>query len=128
MRLLLDTNCLLWAAIRPERLPERVRSILLDESNEICVSAASAWEIATKVRIGKLSEAVLFEQNYSEDTKRAGYVHLPITPEIALRSARLPGVHRDPFDRIIAAHALAEDIPVISADPKLDAFGVRRLW
>ena len=98
------------------------------EESEILISASSAWEIATKVRIGKLAWAEAFERNLLEYVSAAGYAGAPITPEIALRAGRLPGEHRDPFDRMIAAHALAEDIPVISADPRLDGFGVRRLW
>lgn len=92
------------------------------------VSAASAWEIATKVRLGKLPDAVDLEANFLVYMREADYHLLPITAEIALRASRMPGAHRDPFDRILAAHALAEDIPIISADAKLDDFGVRRLW
>ena len=92
------------------------------------VSAASAWEIGTKVRIGKLPMATTLEEDFVAHIAQAGYALISIDTDIALRAARLPGEHRDPFDRIIAAHALAEDIPVISADPKLDLFGVRRIW
>jgi len=63
-----------------------------------------------------------------DELREAGYAVLPITPEIALRSGRLVGGHGDPFDRMIAAHALAEDIPVISADAQLDVFGLKRIW
>lgn len=94
----------------------------------ILVSAASAWEIATKVRLGKFAEAVKLEARFTEALDDAGYELLSITPEIALRAGRLIGSHGDPFDRMIAAHALAEDIPVISADARLDVFKVRRIW
>ena len=99
-----------------------------DQANSIVVSAASAWEIGTKVRLGKLPMAVSLEADFVAHIGQAGYALIPIDADIALRAARLPGEHRDPFDRIIAAHALAEDIPVISVDPKLDLFGVRRIW
>lgn len=102
--------------------------MIANESFVILVSAATAWEIATKVRLGKFAEAVKLEGRFFEALEDAGYGLLPITPEVALRAGRLVGSHGDPFDRIIAAHALAEDIPVVSADPKLDEFGVRRIW
>ncbi len=94
----------------------------------IYVSAASAWEIATKVRLGKLPEAVQLEADFINLVVGAGYKLLPISTEDALRSGRLPGDHRDPWDRMIAAQALALDIPVISGDIKLDGFGVTRIW
>ncbi len=128
MKFLLDTHAVLWAVLSPHLLGRSAASALLNESNEIVVSAASAWEIATKVRIGKLPWAEEFERDFLRHIDTAGYTMAIITPEIALRAGRLPGEHRDPFDRIIAAHALAEDMPVISADPKLDSFGVRRIW
>jgi len=92
------------------------------------VSAASAWEIATKVRLGKLPGAEDFERDFLTSVQSAGYGFLSIDADTALRAGRLIGDHRDPFDRMIAAQAIAQDIPVVSADPKLDAFGIRRIW
>ena len=128
MRFLLDTNALIWAWTEPARLTRATQDIIRDEGNVLVVSAASAWEIATKVRLGKLPRANLLEKDFITLVFKAGYSLIPITAEIALRAGRLTGLHRDPFDRIIAAHALAEDIPVISADAQLEAFGVRRVW
>ncbi len=128
MKVLLDTNVLLWAMLDPRQLTSSARATITSSTTEILVSAASAWEIATKVRIGKLPWAAGFERSFTSSLEGAGYNLLSITPEIALRAGRLPGAHRDPFDRIIAAHALAEDIPVISADSQLESFGLRRLW
>jgi PIN domain nuclease of toxin-antitoxin system len=128
MRVLLDTHSLVWAIISPKLLSTRAAAVIADESSAILVSAASAWEIATKVRLGKFAEAPNLEAHFFEALDDAGYGLLPITPEIALRAGRLVGSHGDPFDRMIAAHALAEDIPVISADAKLDVFKVRRIW
>ena len=102
--------------------------MIADRANEIFVSAASAWEIATKVRLGKFPEAAPFERRFLQATAEAGYLLLPIEPETALRAGRLTAPHGDPFDRIIAAQALALDIPIISIDTKLDAFGIRRIW
>ncbi len=128
MRLLLDTHALLLAVLTPTRLSRAAASAIGAVDHEIVVSAATAWEIATRVRIGKLPWAEALERDFLMHVANAGYVMADVTPEIALRAGRLPGDHRDPFDRILAAHALAEDIPIISADPKLDTFGIRRLW
>lgn len=92
------------------------------------VSAASGWEIATKVRLGKLPWAAEFEQNFVGFVTDAGYKLVAIKIEVALRAGRITGDHRDPFDRMIAALALAEDMPLISSDAQLDTFGVRRIW
>ena len=94
----------------------------------ILVSAASAWEIATKVRLGKLPGAESLEKDFLDVMEDAGYTLLSIDADSALRAGRLIGEHRDPFDRMIAAQSLAEDIPVLSTDSKLDLFGVRRIW
>ncbi len=128
MKVLLDTNALIWAWTEPERLPRAVRAVFNNEEDELLVSAASAWEIATKVRLGELSGAIPLERDFVSLVADAGYLLIPITADIALRAGRLAGAHRDPFDRIIAAQALAQDIPVISADAQLESFGVRRLW
>ena len=129
MKFLLDTHTLIWAVLQPEVLSETARGLFEDERNELFVSAASAWEIATKVRNGKMPEARELEANFLEDVVEvAGYRLRAITVEDGLRAGRLPGEHRDPFDRMIAAQALADDVAVISKDPKLDVFGVRRLW
>ncbi len=128
MTVLLDTHALLWAFVAPVSLSREASRILAGETDEILVSAASAWEIATKVRNGKLPEAIALELRFEEALTEVGYALLSIDAGIALRAARLPGQHRDPFDRILAAQALALDIPIVSKDPKLDQFGVRRLW
>ena len=128
MKVLLDTHSLLWAAIFPEKLSRRAASMISDSSNVILVSAASAWEIATKVRLGRLVGAEFFEFNFMDRVNVAGYHLRDISVQDGLRAGRLTGAHQDPFDRMIAAQALADDIPVISVDAKLDLFGVRRIW
>jgi len=125
---LLDTHTLIWAGDAQHRLGEEARAILSDQDSVLMVSAATAWEIATKVRLGKIPEAIGLERDFVAILGRAGYKLVPISAEDALRAGRMAGDHRDPWDRMIAAQALAMDIPVISIDPKLDAFGVRRLW
>jgi PIN domain nuclease of toxin-antitoxin system len=125
---LLDTHTLLWAVINPSNLGAEAFRLIDDRASNILVSAASAWEIATKVRNGRLPGAETFEHSFVSTVNDLGYNLLSIDTETALRAARLTGNHRDPFDRMIAAHALAFDIPVISIDPKLDQFGIRRIW
>jgi PIN domain nuclease of toxin-antitoxin system len=128
MKVLLDTHTFLWATLKSAGLPHKVRSIIANDSNEIVVSAACAWEISTKVRLGKLPMAENLERNFLDVAQNAGYVLLAIEVSDALRAGRLEGVHGDPFDRMIAAQAIARDIPVLSNDRRLDIFGVRRIW
>jgi PIN domain nuclease of toxin-antitoxin system len=128
VRVLLDTHTLLWAKISPKFLSREVAEIMADPLNVIFVSAATAWEIATKVRLGKLPGAVSLERDFLEIIEDSGYTLLPIDAENGLRAGRLIGYPGDPFDRMIAAQALQMDILVLSADTKLDEFGIRRLW
>jgi PIN domain nuclease of toxin-antitoxin system len=128
VKILLDTCAVIWATMSPAALSHKARKTLANENNVILVSAASAWEIATKVRLGKLSGAEKLEQDYLAVMEEAGYTLLAIDTESALRAGRLTAEHKDPFDRMIAAQALALDIPVLSPDPQFDQFGVRRIW
>jgi len=128
VRVLLDTHALIWATMSSRLVSGAAARILQDERNEMLVSAASAWEIATKVRLGKLPEAERLERAFFEVIEIAGYTLLPISVADGLRAGRLTGEHRDPFDRMIAAQAIAEDLLDLSSDTKLDLFGVRRLW
>jgi PIN domain nuclease of toxin-antitoxin system len=128
VRALLDTHALLWAVLAPSQLSGSASALISNLDNQILVSAASAWEIATKVRIGKLPGAEAFEKQFIDTVGAAGYSLLAIEAAHALRAGRLIGQHGDPFDRMIAAQAIADDIPVISSDFKLDSFGVRRIW
>jgi len=128
VKVLLDTHALLWAVLMPEYLSRKASMAINAEADSVLVSAASAWEIATKVRLGKLPGAQALERRFLDAMDDAGYLLLSIDVPTALRAGRLTGDHRDPFDRLIAAQALAHDIPIISADPQLDAFGIRRIW
>lgn len=128
MKVLLDTCTLLWATLAPSDLSSEARRMIADESNVILVSAASAWEIASKVRLGKLPGAEKLERDFIEVMEATSYVLLAIDAESALRAGRLVAEHRDPFDRMIAAQALAQDIAILSPDPQFDQFGVRRIW
>ena len=128
MKILLDSCAVIWATMSPAALSHKARKTLANERNVILVSAASAWEIATKVRLGKLPGAEKLEQDFLAVMDEAGYTHLPIDTASALRAGRLTAEHKDPFDRMIAAQALALDVPVLSPDPQFDDFGVRRVW
>ncbi|HVZ83105.1 MAG TPA: type II toxin-antitoxin system VapC family toxin [Terracidiphilus sp.] len=128
MRYLLDTHVLLWAAYRDELLSPHGRRALSGSGNELFVSAASAWEIATKHRLGKLPDAQILAENFVATVTEAGYLLLPIAVEHALRAGRMSGTHKDPFDRMLAAQAIDEDMPILSSDPLLDGFGARRIW
>lgn len=128
MRLLLDTHALLWVAFHDELLSAHALQLIQTPGSEVLVSAASAWEIATKYRIGKLNFARALAENFIPRVTAAGYQLLPISTEHALRAGLLPGGHKDPFDRMLAAQAIHEDLPILSNDPQLDVFGVRREW
>ena len=128
MTSLFDTDCLLWATVKPEGLSRAAYEFVANPGNRLLVSAASAWEISTKVRLGKLFIASDLERNFLSRMREAGYDVLALEASVALRAGRMPGQHGDPFDRMIAAQALELGIPVLSSDAKLDGFGVRRIW
>jgi PIN domain nuclease of toxin-antitoxin system len=92
------------------------------------VSAASAWEVGTKVRLGKLPTGVDLAHDFAGYLQRCGFRELPITVDHAIRAGLLPGFHKDPFDRMLVAQSLAENIPIITNDRQFDAYGIQRLW
>ena len=127
MQVLLDTHAFLWWLTGDLRLTAVTRRMIEDDTNTIFVSAASAWEIATKFRLGKLPRAGAVALDVNGCLASQGFKALSITVDDAERAGRLPGPHRDPFDRMIAAQALARDIPVVSVDRLFDAWGVQRM-
>jgi PIN domain nuclease of toxin-antitoxin system len=128
LRALLDTHALLWWFSDDPALTRAVRKVLADTKNTIVVSAASAWEIATKVRLGKLPTGASLAADFSGYVERERFQLLQITVEHALRAGLLPGSHRDPFDRMLIAQAQAESLPILSNEAIFDAYGVRRIW
>ena len=108
--------------------PEAAYRAIADEANEKLVSAASAWEIATKHRLGKLPGADALALDIPGAIANQGFEELPITVEDATRAGALPGPLRDPFDRILIAQALARNLVLISTETHFDRYGVRRLW
>jgi PIN domain nuclease of toxin-antitoxin system len=128
VRVLIDTHYVLWAAINSRRMEAWARKLIADLGNEVLVSAASVYEISLKVRRGKLPEAVEFESDLITNIEhRLGYTLLPLEPASMMRAARFEHPHADPFDRMIAAQAIQNNLPILSTDPRLDLFGVRRL-
>lgn len=128
MRALLDTHALLWWLDGDERLPLPVREWIGNPSHVVLVSAASAWEIATKVRIGKLPGAVEVAERFHACLMEQSFTPLAISMDHSLRAGSLPGPHRDPFDRMLIAQAQAENIPLISNETLFDGYGIRRIW
>ena len=128
MRALLDTHAFLWWIADSARLSAVARDVISDEANDILVSAASAWEIATKFRIGKLPGGEAVALDVAAQISGQGFEELAIGVTEAERAGRLPGPHRDPFDRMLVAQALLRELPVVSVDPVFDRYGVSRLW
>lgn len=128
MRLLLDTHAFLWWIAGNERLSMTARRAIADDANEVLVSAASAWEVATKFRIGKLAEAAALALDVSGRIADQGFGELSISVADGARAGALPGRHRDPFDRILIAQALARNIVLVSNEALFDRYAVRRLW
>ena len=127
MKLLLDTHALIWWATLHSQLSAKVKKALRDLDSEVYVSAASAWEIAIKARIGKLdwpAEA----GSVNDYVLGQGFRALPISLEHAERAGQLAIQHRDPFDRMLIAQALAEDLMLVSNEAVFDSAGVRHYW
>jgi PIN domain nuclease of toxin-antitoxin system len=128
LRLLLDTHALIWWLAGDEALSRLAREAIADEVNAVAVSAASAMEVASKYRIGKLSGAAVLARDFEAIVAAQGFAELPIS----VRHARLAGemniAHKDPFDRILIAQAQAEDMTLVSNEALFDALAVRRLW
>lgn len=128
MRALLDTHALLWWLSDDPALSKTARRQISETGNDLLVSAASAWEIATKVRLGKLPTAADLAAGFTDYLQRERFQLLPISGEHGIRAGLLPGPHRDPFDRMLIAQAQAENMAIISNEALFDRYGVRRIW
>ena len=128
MHLLLDTHALIWWMTNSPSLPDTVRRLMLDKRNTIVVSAASAWEMATKVRLGRLPASSDITRNFQEYLSQSGFESLPISAEHGIRAGLLPGPQRDPFDRMLIAQAQAENLTIVSNELAFDSYGIRRAW
>lgn len=128
LRLLLDTHALIWWLAGDEALSRRAREAIADEVNDIVISAASAMEIATKFRIGKLPGAALLAQNFEEIIAEQGFGELPISVHHARLAGEMNIAHKDPFDRLLIAQAQVEDLVLVSNEALFDGFAIKRLW
>jgi len=128
LRYLLDTHALLWWWTDDPLLSAHARDLVADERHEIFVSAASAWEIATKHRLGKLPEAGEAMSRFNELALADGFRHLPVSYLHALKAGAYSQPHRDPFDRMLAAQSEIEALPLVTSNGALAAFGTRVVW
>ena len=127
MSLLLDTNVLIWLLTKSHRVPSDTLALLGDRANLLYASAASVWEIAIKVGLGKLDLPPNVAAWLPGELRASDITPLPITPDHAARVETLPRHHSDPFDRLLIAQALAENLTLVTADTRFAAYGVRLL-
>jgi len=128
VRLLLDTHALLWWLAGDPALTETAKAAIADDTNDILISVASAWEITTKYRIGKLPRAAPVVADLEGLLADQGFTPLPITLPHAHMAGCLPGPHRDPFDRMLIAQSLLDALVLVSNEQLFDLYGVIRLW
>jgi PIN domain nuclease of toxin-antitoxin system len=128
MRLLIDTHAVIWYVDQDHLLSPLAHSAITDSANDIVVSAATIWEVAIKVGLGKLTLSQPYRLWMNQALADLGATVLPITVECADAQAALPAHHRDPFDRLLIAQAMVEGIALVSADSQFDIYGVHRLW
>jgi PIN domain nuclease of toxin-antitoxin system len=126
--LLLDTHAFLWWISGSAALSIPARTAIQDAANPVFVSAASAWEIATKCRIGKLPGAVTIAAGLTSVLAAQGFITLPVSFAHGQAAGALPGPHKDPFDRMLMAQAMLDALVLVSNEQQFDAYGVRRLW
>jgi PIN domain nuclease of toxin-antitoxin system len=125
---LLDTHALLWLVTDDPKASATARDTFLDPSNELLCSAVVGFEIAVKHNLGKLKLSEPPREFIDNRIRNNALTPLPITMAHAVRIASLPFHHRDPFDRLLVAQALEEDVPLLSGDEVLSEYAVRRLW
>ena len=128
MKLLLDTHTLLWWWTDDAQLSAKAKRLIASDANTVLVSAASAWEIATKTRLGKLAIGAMALQRFHDLVQGDGFTHLPMTWQHAVHAGGLALDHRDPFDRMLAAQSFLEDAALITKDAAFSVFSTRVLW
>ncbi len=128
MKLLVDAHALIWYVDQDHLLSPTARAAMMDPSNDRLLGAGTIWEIAIKVGLKKLNLSQPYRQWMEQAITGLGATVLPITVEHADIQAGLPLHHRDPFDRLLVAQALVENMPVVSSDAQLDSYGINRLW
>jgi PIN domain nuclease of toxin-antitoxin system len=128
LRALLDTHALIWWVTDDPQLSRRAYEFISDRENIFVVSAASAWEIATKFRLGRLPDAARLAEDVPTALAREGFAGLPVTVAHGQRAGLLPEPVRDPFDRMLIAQAQAEDLVLVSNERAFDNYGINRIW
>ena len=128
MRILLDTHTLLWFVDASPNLSDHARELIDDPANQKVLSIVSLWEIAIKHSLGRLALSLPLDQYTATHLTPSKVELLSIEISHILTCAQMPWHHRDPFDRILVAQAMTENIPIISVDTALDAYAVKRLW
>ena len=128
MKVLLNTHALLWWVLGNPRLSTVAATVLGDADTTIFVSAVSGHEIATKYRLGKLPVPARLAENLDQILNENGWQPMPLTMAHAQLAGRLPGAHKDPFDRMLSAQALIEDVPIVTNDAAFAGFGVKVIW
>jgi PIN domain nuclease of toxin-antitoxin system len=128
VNVLLDTHALIWWLDDDARLSRRARKVIADANNTVFVSSASALEMATKVRLGKLRDPTNVIPRLSATLVERGMIELPISVAHATEAGSLGGTHRDPFDRMLIAQSRIEELPVVSVDPVFAHYEVRVVW
>lgn len=128
MRLLIDTHTLLWWVHEPERLSRVAAQVLADRGNDILVSAVSAMEIATKARLERLDYQTPLSDQFSESISGEGFSELAVSCAHAELAGNLPGKHRDPWDRLLAAQSQIEQLPLVTTDRQIAGWNVQIIW
>lgn len=128
MSLLLDSHAYLWWATGDARLSEVAKAAIADTEQDVALSAVTVWELGIKHALGKLSFAAPLQHLLVEEPRRRGLTMLPVTHAHAARAFELPMIHRDPFDRMLAAQAELEGRVLVTRDRRLAEYGVRTLW
>ena len=128
MKVLLDTHALLWLITGDDRLSENARQIFLNKENRLFFSAASLWEICIKKSLGKISLKNGWFHTIQAEMEINTIQWLPIEMAHCIKVAELPFHHRDPFDRMLIAQAIVEDLQLLSRDRRLSDYGIERIW
>jgi PIN domain nuclease of toxin-antitoxin system len=128
MRLLIDTHTFLWFVTNDSKLSDYALNLIENDANEVLLSTLSLWEIAIKFSIGKLILHQPFQEFIDEEMQTNNIQLLSLETSHIKKVANLPLHHRDPFDRMLIAQSMVEELPIISVDTVFDAYGVVRLW
>ena len=128
MKVLLDTHACIWMILGSPRISKVAKDTIQNLANEVYVSAATGWEITTKYRIGKMPEVGPFVHDFAGTLRRMSFQELPVSMDHATRAGLLPDDHKDPFDRMLIAQAMAEGLPLVSNEELFDRFHVQRIW